>query len=456
MARKQERPAGKPDQDEPHPRLALLRKVIEERAFSLASVAGAMSPPRHRSWLSKALRGERRLHEDDVDQILDIIGMSRVQFSQRFLSAISGKKSPKFSDLDPAILLLSFVDDREIEEPEPIAQLLRMGLPPMQHDPLEDLPPQLRELDKVRLSNPENANAQCLEWIAALRAKMAAQGYRPALLAEILTALGAFASISRTLGNNRTAVRVLASALEQTRSVSGLVLASLLWRSSPILTDHGYPMVAAAALERAVGIFHTHACRVEVAGAHLSLGTQNFVLGFYENAIRCFERCLTEPLADDHYRTMALANIANIYEHQQKPGEAIALLESLEALLSTASPGVVANARWIRARALASSDELERAAELFASLELEIQRYAAPSDSLLLFCDYAAVLTRLGDSRRLRVATEMLQERMAGIELPAAMYKLASQMLEASLRKSMRIDEWRRWRGRLADLARRP
>ncbi|MEM1183107.1 MAG: hypothetical protein AAGM22_32490, partial [Acidobacteriota bacterium] len=256
------------------------------------------------------------------------------------------------------------------------------------------------------------AEGDCLAWIATTYSRFGKR-FDPAILAELLTAMGAYASIARSLGNVPLAKHVLAFAFEKGAASSGLVTGWLLWRAAPILADIGYPKVAVASLERSLGIFSSRRSTWETHGVRLSLGLQYLYSGDFAGSLACLSECLHSDDIDEFYQSIALSNLALLYERQQKPEEAIALLDSAEDVLANASRRVIANARWIKARALVASGEIEIGAEIFAGLREDICRYGAPVDPLLLFCDYAGVLTHLGDSRRLRAARELFQEHLS-------------------------------------------
>lgn len=434
-----------------HPILECLKKVIKVRGFTITAVSQRLDPPVSPATLSRALLGQHRLHPDYYDQILDIVGEPRGLFWKQYYEAIAECPHPGLSDLAPAHLLRIAAGNPATEPPEALARILRAGLPELGTDPLRSLPSKPRELDELRLVDPGAAYTQCLEWVEECSKHLYVGNLRPQILAEAIIALGAFATVLRTRGQSRLAAAVLAATFQAVDAArSGLTMASLLWRSAPVLTDAGYPKLALAHLQQARGIFSPFETSQEWIGVSISLGIQNTYLANFEAARLCYRQALQHEDIDEGYRVIALTNLAKDYERTSQPEMAIELVDSLEDGPVGRQPSrTLVSARWIRAKALADCGDLEWAAEELAGIRREVECYCTAIDPLLLFFDYAGVLIRMGDEKRLKAAAEIALAQLPQLDLDSALVELVADALDRMTSRSPRLSELKRLRERL-------
>ena len=214
---------------------------------------------------------------------------------------------------------------------------------------------------------------------------------------------------------------------------SGLLFADLLTRAGPILADQGFPTVAVSFLERALGVFWNYEQPEEEIRTALSLGTHYLHLGRHEPALQTLTRCLHHPSATPQQRANAVSNLAWLHERQQRPDQAVTLIDGLGFEATEQPSQLSANLKWIKARALSQKGELYAAAGLFATLEDRVARFCAPVDPILLFCDYASVLIRLGDRRQLSAAAESVQRHLGRLHDAPMLAALAAEALEETL-----------------------
>ena len=398
----------------------LLGQVISQRGFSLAAVSRKLSPNHDPSLLSKILRRKRPLRHDQIGQILDIIGESPARFWMRHLGLHVDLQPPGFADLAPAKLLRIAAGHVATKPPPVVARIMDRGLPAFDHDPLTTLPLTLQDLDQLRMKDRMAALAQCTGWLSSCEKRLLAERPSSMLVAETLTALTAFATMSNSQGEGRLAALVLAFVFEQVKeAATGLAFAYFLWRSGPVLSDSGYPHLAVSFLERSQTIFRVYNQHSDEMKVAVSLGVQHSYLGNLALSKRYYLQCLRHAQTDEWTRLIALSNLAKDHQRLHQPEEAIALIEELESgPLRDVDSRLSANARWIKANALADRGELDQAAEIYAGLRSDIARHGTPIDPMLLFCDYAAVLLRLDETKRLQLAAELALEQIPQLPDP--------------------------------------
>lgn len=440
---------------EPHPIVDRLQAVLAASPLTLHDVGQQLRPKRSAASLSKALRGQHRLDPIYYHQILDIVGEPRELFWKHYYESMADLPHLGLNDLDPAHLLGLIAAESSAVPPEAIAKLLEAGLPALEEDPLEAFPARLGELDEVRMVDPEAAQERCLEWIEESRGRLSEGPIGPKTLADLLVALVFFATCLRGQGEVRLAARILAACFEAVEEADpGLVLSWLFVRSAAILTDSGYPKTALAFVERARGILATFDLPHEEIGVAICQGSHHYYLGQFGASRRCFMQALKHEAADENFRTAALSNLANLFERSGQPELAVELIEELEAgPLANATGRFATCAQWVKACASADLGHLELAAEELSSLGKEVARFCPPADSILLFCDYASVLVRLGDERRLQAAAEVALKQLPKLKLEGPLSKLASQLLERSATEALLLSEVKRYRRRLARMA---
>ena len=434
-----------------HPILERLKKAIKARGFTIKAVSQRLEPSMSPAMLSRALLGRHRLHPDYYDQILDIIGEPWAHFWKQYYEAAAEIPHLGLGDLEPAHLLRLVAGHPVSKPPEFVVQILQSGLPELGIDPLKSIPPSSRELDDLRLVDPESAYERCLKWVEQSAEHLYVENVKPQAVAEAVVALGAFATALRTRGQSRAAAWVLAACFQAVSTEkSGLVMALLLWRSAPMLTDAGYPKLALAHLQQARGIFSPFEDSQEWIGVSISLGIQNTYLANFNAARRFYKQALRHDELDEGYRLIALTNLAKDYERTNQPERAIELVESLEDSLTGSRPSRTSvSARWIKANAAADCGDLEWAAEELAGIRRDVKRYCTAIDPLLLFCDYAKVLLRMGDEKRLKAAAEIALEQLPQLNLDSTLVGMVAEALDRMASRVPRLGELKRLQERL-------
>lgn len=433
---------------------SLLRQVIKERGFTLEEVGRSLSPPRDHSWVSRVLYGTRKIALPKIEELLDVVGEPRVRFWRRHLEAIGGLASPQFADIEPAALFRSIVDRDKVALPDSLKVILDDRLSTLHYDPLPRLPRRLRELDQVRRQHPELGYIRALEWVEDCYAHVRAHRKSRIAYAELVAALGVLASAARRAGNSRAAAYIFMHAFDRiVGAPSGVLAADLLSRSGGVLVDAGFPTLAVTFLERAIGLFWVADQGLDEVRTGLSLGVQYLHIGRYRTARSAFERCLRHDAATDDDKIAALGNLAWLSERTNEPEEALAILDSVEESGMTPSGRVATSLRWIRARALAQSGDLEAAASHFSGLEPDIVQYCEPADPFLLFCDYAAVLIRCSDAATLHSAAKNAARHLEALQDKPALGALAKEALKQAVSAAADVTSIRSVRRRIADAA---
>ena len=139
-----------------------------------------------------------------------------------------------------------------------------------------------------------------------------------------------------------------------------------------------------------------------------------------------------------------------VFEETNHPDEALELIETLEESGHDKDGRIRTCMRWIKGNALAERGELEMAAAVFADIRSDVEQYCSTLDPLLHFFDYAGILLRLGDERRLAAATRIAFERLPRLRLDAELAELAHRALLRIEERSIRLPELRRLRKKLA------
>ena len=432
--------------------LTLLRQAIKDRGFTLATVANQLSEPRSHSWLSRALDGQRKLALYQIDEILDIIGEPRELFWRKHLEAIGGLRHADFGDIEPAVLLRTVAGPEPRGTPRWLSAVASDSVQALDRDPSSNLR-RLREFDQLRGRDLASAYQRTGEWIEECHSSLRARRNSREARADLIGALGVFASAARAQGQSQTAAFALSCAFDRLGNAkSGLLFADLLTRSASILTDQGLPNLAVSFLEQALGIFWSYEVPEEELRTALALGSHYLQLGRNGPALQVLNRCLKHPAVNEEQRAMAVGNLAWLHERQNQPEMALTLISGLsEEARRTGRLSTSLN--WIEARALSQMGELYAAAGIFANLDLRVAKYCEPADPFLLFCDYAKVLIRLGDLRQLSHAAEKAHLHLGRLEGAPMLAAMAAEALEETVAGLKDVESVGRLRRQLASAA---
>lgn len=427
-----DRPSTTPDSF-----LRYLKDTILART-SLAEIGRRLSKTGDPSWLSRALRNQRRLSISRLFQILREIGVGEAEFFQGYAE----QSNPLDAEIRPARPqdLLRRARGGQGTTTDLLDRVKGLSVQPIRQDaPPYGVPERSREIDSLRESNRETAGFHAEIWILEILSEVKpGHSLAGAKVAELASALGAWGSVERLLGRAINSARALEMAFE----LHGIhqwspAYADLLERAAVTLREMGYVEEGLALARDASALFRIAGDEWSETKALMILGILASQSGRSDLARSSLARCLDYSDLDDRRRAAVLATLAATEINDGRLGGAREYLD--EALrIEGLPPRITLQIRWQSTRLDLEEDRFEAGAEQLEALLEEGEEHLEPIDLFLLFFDLAEVLAHMGAQGRFNRYAAKMARLLPLLENHPMALSLAGRFLETAMVNPLR------------------
>lgn len=394
--------------------LSLVRRVVKERS-SLSQVSEALG--RDRSWLGKGIRGERPFTFETLEKVLEILEIEPEEFFAEFLAPEIGFSSDIASRISKQ--LHRAWAPRE-DRPEIIGRLEEVRPERIPSGLDYRLPERFEYIAGLLRTDRRIALAEADTWLLeVLKYGLSNRAWEGAKAAELGVALAAWATVSRALGQVRSAVWALDMALDLHVAASTVTsFGPVLEVSARVLSDLGQTGLGFDCLREAYSLYAIHAERGAAGRTMVTIGIFATYQGLFHAAESALSQCARDKDLSSHLRDIALFNLGWTL---LKSGH----LENAREVLDSASIEDFPerdrfNFRWVEAlvRRMEGADDM--ALEIFERLLSEASVYLDAIDHVLLFMDYSECCFQADEMERALRQLPAIRELSDRIESPVA------------------------------------